>query len=241
MRAAGKLLDGPNSCALVLLLCALGSVVADDVKPAYPAMAPIAQYRMAAVSDEIALARSAAPSSVSGDAGIMTLGDRGYETALEGTNGFVCLVERSWAQRFDDAEFWNPKLRIPICFNRAAAQTVRPVYLARTRWVMAGLSKSAMIERSREDLAAERTRPPPPGAMSFMMSKQGYMGDLSGHWHPHLLFFLVHSAGADWGADLRGSPVHAAGGDQTPFTTLFVLVPAWSDGSPAGDRAGAIL
>jgi len=241
MRAAGTMPDGPTLWILGLVLCALGRVIAGDAKPSYPAIAPIEQYRMATAAGEIALARSAAPSSVSGDAGVMILGDRGYETALSGTNGFVCLVERSWAASFDDAEFWNPKLRVPICFNRAAARTVLPIYLARTTWVMDGLSKSEMIERSREDLAANRTAPPPPGAMSFMMSKLGYLGDLAGRSHPHLMFFLVRSARADWGADLYGSPVHAANRDRDPFTTFFVRVPSWSDGSVAGDRAGAIL
>jgi hypothetical protein len=40
-----------------------------------------------------------------------------YQTAFQGKNGFVCVVQRSWATAFDDAEFWNPKLRAPVCFN----------------------------------------------------------------------------------------------------------------------------
>jgi hypothetical protein len=77
-------------------------------------MAPLAQYQMATVADETALARSAAPTSISGDADVLTLGSNGYETAVKGKNGFVCLVQRSWAAGFGEAEFWNPKLRAPI-------------------------------------------------------------------------------------------------------------------------------
>jgi hypothetical protein len=223
---------GPGVCGLALLLGAIGSARADDAKSAYPAMAPVEQYRVASASEEIALSQSAAPTSISGDASILTLGNHGYETALKGKNGFVCLVQRSWAAGFDDADFWNPKLRAPICFNRAAARTVLPAYLERTEWVIAGVSKADMINRTKAELAANRTATPEAGAMAFMMSKQGYLGDDAGHWHPHLMFFFAHTDVADWGADLRGSPVFAAQGDPEPVTTFFVLVPTWSDGTP---------
>jgi hypothetical protein len=220
-------------CALAFLLGAAGTACADDTKAAYPAMAPFEQYRVATAPEEIALSRSAAPTSISGDASILTLGDHGYETAVKGKNSFVCLVERSWAAGFDDAGFWNPKLRAPICFNSAAARTVLPIYLKRTEWVIAGASKSDMIDRSKAELAANRMVAPEPGAMSFMMSKDGYLGDLVGHWHPHLMFFLAHAEGADWGANLHGSPIFADRDDRDPFTTFFIPVPTWSDGTPA--------
>src|ERR1700688_4756468 len=136
MRTIKRPTNRPVVCALVFLLCAIGTARADDAKPTYPAMAPIEQYRVASASEEIALSRSAAPTSISGDASLLTLGDHGYETAVKGTNGFVCLVWRSWAAGFGDAEFWNPKLRAPICLNPAAVRTVLPGYLERTKWVL---------------------------------------------------------------------------------------------------------
>ena len=62
----------------------------------YPAMAPLDQYLMSDASSEIALARSAAPASISDGAEVMVLGPKGYTTAVKGTNGFLCIVERSW-------------------------------------------------------------------------------------------------------------------------------------------------
>jgi hypothetical protein len=233
MRTKWRPMIGPGVCGLAFLLGAIGSARADDVKPAYPAMAPVEQYRVASASEEIALSRSAAPASISGDASVLTLGDHGYETALKGRNGFVCLVQRSWAAGFDDAEFWNPKLRSPICFNPAAARTILPAYLERTEWVIAGVSKADMINRTNAELAAKRIATPEPGAVAFMMSKHGKLNDLAGHWHPHLMFFLAHADVADWGADLHGSPVFAARSNSDPITTFFVLVPSWSDGTPA--------
>jgi hypothetical protein len=215
-----------NQAWLVILLFAIGPAAAGEGKAAYPAMAPVDQYRSA---DEAALARSAAPASIAGDADILTLGARGYETAAKGKNGFVCLVQRSWAMGFDDPQFWNPKLRAPICFNAAAARTVLPAYLERTEWVLAGVSRADLAARTKARLAANAA--PEPGAMAYMLSKQQFLNDADGHWHPHLMFFLAHVEGAAWGANLKGSPVFAAQGDLEPFTTFFVPVGKWSDGS----------
>src|SRR5258708_5759143 len=95
-----------TACALAFLCCASGK--AEDVRAVYAAMAPLAQYQAGSRAQEIALARSAAPAAISGDAEVQTLGERGYETAVKGKNGFVCMVWRSWAAGFADADFWNP-------------------------------------------------------------------------------------------------------------------------------------
>jgi hypothetical protein len=219
----------PEMCVLAIFLGAAVPAWADAAKPPYPAMAKIEQYRMVS-SEEISLARSAAPASISGEAEILTLGDHGYETALKGKNGFICLVERSWASGFDDAGFWNPKLRAPICHNPAAAHSILPDYLERTKWVLAGVSKADMLERAKS-AAAANTSGPEPGALSLMLSKQGYLGDAAGHWHPHLMFYLAHTNSTAWGADLDGSPVSSSQGYPESITTFYVLVPKWSDGT----------
>lgn len=231
MRISGGA-SGP-ACVVPLLFCAIGLAAGEDAKPPYPSMAPIAQYRVTPRSEEIALARSAAPMSISGNADVLTLASHGYETAVKGKNGFVCVVERSWAVGFDDAQFWNPKVRSPICFNAAAARSVLPAYLQRTEWVLAGVSRSAMLARTKAALAANTLLAPEPGAMCYMMSRQGYLSDADGHWHPHLMFFIAHTDGASWGANLDGSPVFAAQGDPEPVTTFMVPVIKWSDGTPA--------
>jgi hypothetical protein len=195
-------------------------------------MAPIEQYRMASQADEIALARSAAPSSISDDAEILTLGSRGYETAAKGKNGFVCVVERAWANEYDNAEFWNPKVRGPICFNAASARSVLPAYLRRTEWVLTGASKAEMLDRTRAGIAAKEITAPEVGSMCYMMSKDGHLSDAGGHWHPHLMFFLPHTEAAAWGANLPGVPVIGGGGALEPVTIFMTPVPKWSDGTP---------
>jgi hypothetical protein len=110
----------------------------------YPKMAAIGQYLMGK-NAEIQLARSAAPDSISRDATILVLGRQGYETAVEGKNGFVCMVERGWIAAFDWAEFWNPKVRAPDCLNPQAARSILPIAFLRSRMVMAGRSKGETL------------------------------------------------------------------------------------------------
>src|SRR5271168_2353631 len=228
MRIRRRTMIAPGLCGLAWLLTAIGSAGADTVKPAYPSMAPIQQYRVANAAEEIALSRTAAPTSISGDASILTLGSHGYETAAKGKNGFVCLVWRSWTAEFDNAEFWNPKLRAPICLNPAAARSVLPAFLERTQWVLAGVSKPRMIERTRAEIASHTFKAPEPVAMAFMMSKRQYVNDAGGHWHPHLMFFVARTDDAAWGANLAGSPVFASQSNPEPVTTFVVPVPKWS-------------
>ena len=229
MRTIGRAI-GP-ACSLALLFGATGSAGADDAKAPYPAMAPLAQYQVASEADEIAFARSAAPVSVSGDADVLVLGKTGYDKAVTGKNGFVCLVERSWASGLDDPGFWNPKLRAPQCLNAAAARTVLPAYLERTKWVLAGVSLPDITTRTPSDVVASAE--PALGAMCYMMSKQQYLSDSGHNWHPHLMFYIAHADAASWGADLPDSPVDSGQGKFDPFRTFFVPIAKWSDGTSA--------
>src|SRR5260221_2399162 len=115
------LLALPAAARSVGMPAAISPARADDVKDPYPAMAPVAQYMMNRAV-EIALARTAAPALVSDKAEILVLDAHGYETAVKGTNGFVCYVGRSWENDFSNAEFWNPKNRAPECVNAVAAR-----------------------------------------------------------------------------------------------------------------------
>lgn len=217
-----------------LSLAVISPVWADSAKGPYPYMAPVVQYMMANQADEIVLARSGAPVAVSDKAEILVLGAHGYETAVKGTNGFVCYVGRSWENDFDNPEFWNPKNRAPECVNAPAARSVLPSYLQRTHWVLAGVSRAEMVDRTKAAIAAKQITAPEAGAMCFMLSKDGYLGDgAGGHWHPHVMFWGPPGPGSEWGADLPGSPVLSAPSDSLPFTWYFVPVSKWSDGTLA--------
>jgi len=204
-------------------------------KTSYPSMAPLDQYIMADQNAEIALARSAAPDAISGDAKIMVLGRHGYETAVDGKNGFVCLVERAWMSPSDDPGFWNPKLRGPICFNPPAARSVLPATFKRTEMALAGRTKAEIIEGNKTAFEKGELPPLEPGAMSYMMSKKAYLTDKGDHNLAHLMFYAPPLDAKAWGADLPKSPVMLIPqfkGVQ-PIDVFIVPVSSWSDGTPA--------
>ena len=243
-RVANRFLSKPPESLVtkfslvVFLLASASHVHAQDAKVApYPAMAPVEQYRIANRDEEIALARSAAPPSISADAEVLVLGSRGFETAVKGKNGFVCIVELSWSAGFADAEFWNPKVRSPNCFNALAARAVLPQFLKRTEWALAGASKQEMIERTKAALADKTFIAPEPGAMCYMLSKQGHLNDHDGHWMPHVMIYVPHAAASLWGANLAASPIAALEGDDLdPVTVYLIPVRKWSDGTSAPDH-----
>jgi hypothetical protein len=207
---------------------------AQDAKSPYPSMAPLDQYLMPDRNAEIALARTAAPKSISADASVVVLTGHGYEPGAKGTNGFVCIVERAWMSPFQHPEFWNPKNRSPICYNPAAARSILPYTFKRTELVLAGLSKPQMLDRIKAAVANKELPTPEPGAMSYMLSKEQYLSDAVGHWYPHLMFHIPKTDGASWGANLDGSPVLLDTREvPEPQTIFFVPVGMWSDGSPA--------
>ncbi|HXB53243.1 MAG TPA: hypothetical protein VN461_00540 [Vicinamibacteria bacterium] len=204
---------------------------AQEAKAPYPSMAPLEQYLITDRNAEVALARSAAPESISRDAEVMVLGRQGYETAVKGKNGFMCIVERSWTAPIDDPDFWNPKLRGPICFNPPAVRSYLPLTIKKTELVLAGQSKTQMSEGIRAGLDKKELPTPESGAMCYMLSKDGYLSDRDGHWHPHLMFFVPQTAALTWCANLPGSPILASQDPASRLTVFLIPVAKWSDGT----------
>lgn len=202
---------------------------------AYPAMAPLAQYMIADRSAEVALARTAAPPAISDGATVLVLGRSGYETAVKGTNGFTCLVERAWMSPFDHPEFWNPKNRSPVCYNPPAARSILPYTIRRTQLVLSGQSKAAVLAAIKAAVASKALPSPEPGAMSYMMSRRQYLNDGAGSWMPHLMFHVPRSEAASWGANLPGSPIILDTSHKEvpePESIFMVSAGHWSDGTP---------
>src|SRR3989441_4298562 len=215
--------------ALVIAMgCGVSNAAAQTDK--YPNMAPIDQYLMTDHGAEIALARSAAPESISRDAEVLVLGHHGFETAVKGKNGFVCIVERSWTSAADP-DFWNPKVRTPICFNAAAARSMLLRNIKRTDLILAGRSKAQTDEAIVAAVDKKELPAMEPGAMCYMMSKQGYGGDSVKHWPAHLMFFYSQTDPATWGAGLPDSPILGLNDTREHLTTFAIAVQRWSDGT----------
>jgi hypothetical protein len=227
--------------ALALALGVARQGRAQNAKTPYPSMAPLAQYLVGDRNAEIALARTAAPSSVSQDATVMVLGPQGFEIGAEGKNGFVCIVERAWTSPFESVEFWNPKNRSPICYNPQAARTILPITYVRTKLALAGKSKAEIKAGMKAALEKKELPTLEPGAMSYMMSKQAYLTDKGithdgAHNMAHVMFYTPRITPGDWGANMDNSPIvidPRAKNDPEPINTFMMLTGAWSDGSPA--------
>ena len=240
--AVKMITSGLFALALAFALSAARPAQAQDAKNPYPtSMRPLDQYLMGRDA-EIALARSAAPESISRDATILVLGRQGYETAVQGHNGFVCLVDRSWGASFDWPEFWNPKVRSATCFNPPAAHSIIPIMREKTELLLAGRSKTEVIDALKASFAKGELPALEPGAMSYMMGKGSYLTDKGNHDLAHVMFYTSSDAAA-WGANLPNSPVRGGlwfYGQQSknqlkglPAINIFIVaVRNWSDGTP---------
>ena len=217
--------------ALIVVLTAISQAHAQTAATPYPEMAPVDQYLMPQQA-EIVLARSAAPPSISDHAEVLVMDRHGYKTAVKGTNGFVCFVERSWTNRLNHRDFWNPKVRAPFCVNAAAAHSYLPITEMKTRLILAGKSKEQMAAAINAAFDQKKLPAIARGAMCYMMSKQGYLNDAVTHWHPHVMFFTPLTKPETWGANLPASPIFGTEDQLDRLTVFFIPVAKWSDGTP---------
>jgi hypothetical protein len=196
----------------------------------------LSPYLIADRSAEVALARSAAPKRVTDSARVLVLTRTGYAEAARGTNGFTCLVLRSFLGGLEDPGYWSPKVRAPACFNPPASRTVLQESLKRAEWVMAGQSQKEIAAQTDRAYASRQFPLPAAGAMAYMLSHEQYLGDTDPHWMPHVMFYYDRSLpAAAWGAGDMGAPIIDAsvGTPHSPVQTLFIPVRQWSNGTPA--------
>ena len=206
---------------------------ASDAKTQYPSMAPLALY-MTDRDTEIAMARSAAPEAITRDATVMVLTEHGYVNAVDGKNGFVCVVERAWMSPEDSADFWNPKMRGPICFNPPAVRSILPATFERTKLALAGKSKSEIIADNKRAYDEKQLPPLEGGSMSYMMSKKAYLTAEGGNL-AHIMVYSPHADPATWGDGVTNSPVmlNPQFKGAEPIDVWVISVGKWSDGTPA--------
>jgi hypothetical protein len=201
-------------------------IQAQSASSPYPSMAPIEQYRMDRDA-EIALARTAAPPSISRDAEILVLGVKNFETAVRGKNGFVCVVGRAFAGPLSNPEFWSPKNRSPICFNPPAARSLMPYAMKQTGMALAGATKAQIADAIRTAVAKKELGVPESGSMAYMMSKEAYLTDQGSHNLAHVMFELPRDD------VFRDDPDFFVSWDPAPVIEFNVPVGQWSDGTAA--------
>jgi hypothetical protein len=213
-------------------MCEAASKPGQGRKVANSGMGPISQYLLP-TDKEISLARSAAPKSVSDAAAVLVLTESGFQPAVKGNNGFVCMVARSWSAGFDDPDFWNPRLLAPICYNALAAPSQVAETIKRTKIAFAGGSATDILKTITAGIESGELPTAQQGAMGYMLSRQTYFNNREGHWLPHLMFFSSDLDPMAWGAGLPGSPIMAVKRPEARSTVFLIPVARWSDGTPA--------
>ena len=221
-----------RALALLVAAAALPFSTRAATSEGLPTRGPIGPYLMQRQA-EIALARTAGPPSIAANAEVLVLTPNGFETAAKGTNGWVCLVERSWNSAFDDTEFWNPKERGPDCLNPPAARTEIPQQIQEAKWALGGLSRQQMAEKTKAAFVDHTFKSPEPDAFGFMLSKEGYLNHARGPWQPHMMFFVTKEQVAIYGSNVANSPTASKDRGAYLSAMIYVPVPTWSDGSPA--------
>lgn len=223
------------ACGLAFTLLFLASQgIAQNSKAAHSSMAPVSLYLMPREA-EIALARSAAPESIARDAEVIVLTRTGYQRAVRGENGFVCMVARSWSAGFGDPDFWSPRVRAPICYNAAAALSQVPETIKRTRVALAGGSESQIREALKAGIRSGELPVAKAGSLAYMMSKGTYFNRRATHWRPHLMFFVPETDPKSWGAGLAQSPVLGVANPEEHLTVFLIPLSRWSDGTASLD------
>lgn len=204
---------------------ALGAQKTPDVTP----------YLIADRATEIALARTAAPADVSGKATVLVLTPKGYTEVAHGTNGFTCVVMRSFSASPNDRGFWNPRVSAPHCFNPPAVRTILPAMLAQIDWALAGATPAELNARIKQAYAEQRFPMPAAGAMAYMLSPKQHLSDTDPHWMPHLMFYYDRAlSGTTFGAGGMSAPIidASAGDPNAPVQVIYIPTHTWSDGTP---------
>jgi len=172
----------------------------------------------------------AVPDPIARDAEVQVLGRHGFETAVKRQERFRVYRGTGVGLPRPILTFGIRKYASPCvqCGSRAFLPSAPH---QETEWGLAGRTQAQMTESITAAFAKKELPPMEPGAMCYMLSKQGYGGDSAPHWPPHLMFFYSDTDPAIWGANLPGSPVVGMSDPVEHLTSFVVLVQRWSDGT----------
>ena len=207
-----------------ILLSAAAILASAQGQTQYP---PLSQYMMPQDA-EIALARSAAPANVSDRATIKVLNESGFEVAIEGDNGFVCMVMRAWSAptytpaAFLDFVYYAP-LRAPICFNPVAAETMMLYYELRTELGLQGKNPDEIADGIEAAYAKGELPRIETVSFAYMWSADQDLGPGIGHWHPHMMVFTPYYENSMLGGNEFGGTLPFVSDDAgTPFAVTLI-------------------
>ena len=186
-------------------------------------------YRMD-TTEELRLAATAAPESVTDNASYYVLGNEGFETAVAGSNGWHCFVQRAFFSRSEQSGDYETRIRAPHCINTEGASTRMQEIFMRTRLALEGKSSEQVDASIDAAYASGELRPPTGFAMTYMMSTEQWLGERIGAWLPHLMFWVPYLENDDVGGNPPlGELPFIASDSGTRAAVLIVPVDALPD------------
>jgi|ERR1700683_203922 hypothetical protein len=175
---------------------------------------------------QIALALSAAPAEVSGNATVYILGPQGYEKVRQGTNGFSCIVGRSFAKPTETTI-------APMCYDAEGSRTLLLVSLRTEELRAAGKSEAEIKADIANGYKDGRFKAPAKPGFLYMMSSKNRLGPdpKTGEtvgFPPHVMFYAPYMTAKDLGysqQELDANPYMGLANPGEP-DALIVVIPA---------------
>lgn len=209
---------------LIAIAFAIAMPLSRTASGAESVYAPYSEWAMSQPA-EIALARSAAPESVSRRATIEVLTPKGYEVAVKGDNGCVCMVLRGWSAAPDPTDTKNAKIRGPACFDPVATRTVVPAEELKAKLGLAGKSPEEIGSEVATQYGLGKLPKMENVAFAYMWSASQHIGPDAGPWHPHMMVYAPYYENRLLGNNPLGShttPFVVGGG--TPYCIVMIVV-----------------
>jgi hypothetical protein len=142
-------------------------------------------------AEEIRIARTAGPPSVTASASVYVLRAGGYELAERGEGAFHCFVERSWSAPDPENRItFDPRIRAPHCINAEGAETILQENFMVASLALQGLPGDEINRRVDAALASGELRSPSRTAMTYMMSRHQWLGEGQSAWKPHVMLWM---------------------------------------------------
>ena len=171
---------------------------------------------------------ASAPANVSDRATIKVLNESGFEVAIEGDNGFVCMVMRAWSAptytpaAFLDFVYYAP-LRAPICFNPVAEETMMLYYELRTELGLQGKNPDEIADGIEAAYVKGELPRIETVSFAYMWSADQDLGPGIGHWHPHMMVFTPYYENSMLGGNEFGGTLPFVSDDAgTPFAVTLI-------------------
>ena len=187
-------------------------------------------------ADEIALALTAAPASITAGAAVSILRDGKFAKVRDGSTGWVCVVGR------------DPRVKpiavAPQCYNPEGARTSMQEGMLRAQLWSRNFSNTA-IQRD-VDAAFQRgtLQHPSKPVMIYMMSShqvlESFQGDsewTTGAWHPHIMIYLPHATAGQFALDEQNQAGPVSVSSDARGVQLVVVLPHWADSPASPDEA----